>query len=106
MRRTFDYDNIYDAIENIDSFYDERDRRVIYTYMKRSRDNGNTPGKVVERGTEWAERFLLAAHPEAGQVITMPLAAWHVEAVAKEIGVHAGERRKEREEKVEAVHAE
>lgn len=102
---TYTYANIYDALENIHTLGNERDEKIIYSYMARLRDMGHTPSKVVERATDWTERFLLAAHPEMGQVLSMPLAAWYVEKCAKDprIGVHAGERRKEKEKEADAT---
>lgn|SRR5690348_4461062 len=94
---TYSYQNIYDALENISTIKDERDQKIVLSYMQRLRDMGHTPSKVVERATDWTERFLLAAHPEMGPVFSMPLAAYYVEVCAKEIGVHAGDRRKEKE---------
>jgi hypothetical protein len=100
---SYSYTSIYDAIENIHTFRNEKDERVIHAYVQKVRDMGTTPGKTVERALEWAEKFLLAAHPDMGQVLTMPLALWYVENIAKEVGIHAGQRRKEKEKEAEAL---
>lgn len=96
MAITVNMDDIYSVVENIHYLENSKDREIVSGYMQELRDSGSTPGKTVERALEWSERFLLQAHPDMGQVVTMRLASHYVSQIAKEIGVHAAQRRQEK----------
>lgn len=96
MVMTVDLTDIYAVVKHISELENQEDMQIIHAYTQELRDAGVSPGKTVERAVDWAERFLLQAHPDMGQVITMRLASHYVSDIAKTVGVHAAQRRKEK----------
>lgn len=87
---------IREQLANSSKMSELKDFEIISTYMADLRDLGVTPGKVAERGIEFAEDYMLAQRSELPKSVRMKMALSVTIEAAKAIGIHAGQRRAEK----------
>jgi len=91
--------DILASLRDIANLSVDEDVRAVTSYMQTIRDAGVSPGKVSERGLDFADELMFNQYPERQKIIRMQLSAYIMSKSAKQVGVHAETRRAERSSK-------
>lgn len=88
----------YEIPHNLAQFVTQEDINTVYDHMDMLRRTGIVPSKVVERGLNFADEWIRETKKQLGTATQLRVSACAWENAAIKLGVHAGTRRKMKEE--------